>query len=126
MLLEKIAEEEKVEVTQDEIDEELGKIADYYRTTAEEIRKSFEKQDGLDNIKNNLRTRKAIEALVSKAKVVEGPWVDEKTSEPVVEEEGRTEKKKTAKKTTAKKAETAETEEAPKKETKKKTAKQES
>jgi trigger factor len=126
MLLEKIAEQEKVEVTQDEIDEELGKIADYYRTTAEEIRKSFEKQDGLDNIKNNLRTRKAIEALVSKAKVVEGPWVDEKTGEPVVEEEGRTEKKKTAKKTTAKKAETAETEEAPKKETKKKTAKQES
>src|SRR4029079_13919321 len=64
MLLEKIAENEKVEVSQVEIDEELDKMADYYRSTADEIRKSFEKQAGLDNVKNNLRTRKAIEALI--------------------------------------------------------------
>ena len=122
MLLEKVAEKEKVEVTQDEIDDELGKMAEYYRTTADEIRKTFEKQGSLDNIKNNLRTRKAIEALISKAKVTDGPWVDEH-AEPAVEAE-KTEKKKPAKKAT-KKTETAETDEPVKKEAKKKTAKTE-
>lgn len=122
MLLEKVAEKEKVEVTQDEIDDELGKMAEYYRTTADEIRKTFEKQGSLDNIKNNLRTRKAIEALISKAKVTDGPWADEHT-EPAVEAE-KTEKKKPAKKA-AKKTETAETDEPVKKEAKKKTAKTE-
>jgi len=122
MLLEKVAEKEKVEVTQDEIDDELGKMAEYYRTTADEIRKTFEKQGSLDNIKNNLRTRKAIEALISKAKVTDGPWADEHT-EPAVEAE-KTEKKKPAKKA-AKETETAETDEPVKKEAKKKTAKTE-
>ena len=122
MLLEKVAEKEKVEVTQDEIDDELGKMAEYYRTTADEIRKTFEKQGSLDNIKNNLRTRKAIEALISKAKVTDGPWVDEH-AEPAVEAE-KHEKKKPAK-NAAKKTETAETDEPVKKEAKKKTAKTE-
>jgi len=122
MLLEKVAEKEKVEVTQDEIDDELGKMAEYYRTTADEIRKTFEKQGSLDNIKNNLRTRKAIEALISKAKVTDGPWVDEH-AEPAVEAE-KNEKKKPAK-NAAKKTETAETDEPVKKEAKKKTAKTE-
>jgi trigger factor len=35
MLLDKIAEAEKVEVSQEEIDEEIGKMAEYYRTTPE-------------------------------------------------------------------------------------------
>lgn len=122
MLLEKIAEKEKVEVTPDEVDEELGKMAEYYRTTADEIRKTFEKQGSIDNVRNNLRTRKVIEALIAKAKVVDGPWVDEHAG-PAAEEE-KTEKKKPAKKT-AKKTETAETVEPVKKEAKKKTAKTE-
>jgi trigger factor len=121
MLLEKVAEREKVDVTQDEVDEELGKMAEYYRTTADEIRKTFEKQGSLENIKNNLRTRKSIEALVAKAKVIEGPWVDEHGE--LAAEEKKAEKKKPAKK--AKKPEMAETEEPVKKEAKKKTAKTE-
>ena len=77
MLLEKIAEAEKLEISKEEVDEEIGKLADYYRTTPEEIRSSLEKQGGGSTIENNLRTRKSIEALVAKAKVVEGEWIDE-------------------------------------------------
>src|SRR5215204_7685543 len=77
MLLEKIAEAEKVEVSKEEVDEEIGKLADYYRTTPDEIRSSLEKQGGGSSIENNLRTRKSIEALVAKAKVLDGEWVDE-------------------------------------------------
>lgn len=119
MLLEKIAELEKIEVTDAEIDEEIGKMAEYYRVTSEEVRKSLDDQDGSSNIANNLRTRKAIEALVAKAQIEEGDWVDESQGKPVVEEEGRTAKKAEKKKPKSDEAETA------KKEKKKKAAKQE-
>ena len=77
-------------------------MAEYYRSTPDQIRESMEKQGGgLDNIRNNLKTRKTVEALVSKAKIIEGEWVDPNAAQPVVEEEGRTEKKKTTKKKAA-------------------------
>lgn len=111
MLLEKIAEAEKVEVTQLEVDEEILKLAEYYRSTADEVRESLAKQGGTGTIENNLRTRKSIEALVAKAKVTEGEWVDESVGEPAEE------KPKKAAKAKAKSAEP--------KEAKKKTAKSE-
>ena len=77
MLLEKIAEAEKVAVSKEEVDEEVGKMAEYYRTTPDELRKSLESQGGEGTIENNLRTRKSIEALIGKAKVTEGEWIDE-------------------------------------------------
>jgi trigger factor len=91
MLLEKIAEAEKIEVADDEVDTEIRNMADHFRTTVEELRATFEKQNGLASIRNNLKTRKAIEALVDKAKVVEGPWVEETPGEP---KEKRAEKPK--------------------------------
>ena len=78
MLLEKVAEIEKVDVPQAEVDEEITKMAEHYRVTAEEIRESLEKQGGgIDSIRNNLRTRKSIEAVIAKAKVTNGEWIDE-------------------------------------------------
>jgi trigger factor len=82
MLLEKVAEMEKIEVSDDEVEAELQSMADHYKSSLEEIRTTFEKQNGLVSIKNNLKTRKAIEALVENAKVIEGDWVDETVGEP--------------------------------------------
>ncbi|MEO6335185.1 MAG: trigger factor [Pyrinomonadaceae bacterium] len=82
MLLEKIADAEKVAVSKEEVDEEVGKMAEYYRTTPEELRQSLEKQGGEGTIENNLRTRKSIEALIAKAKITEGEWVDETAAGP--------------------------------------------
>lgn len=76
MLLEKVAEMEKVEVTDADVTEEISKMAEYYRTSVEEVRTSL-KKSGEENIKNNLRTRKAIEALIAKARIVDGEWIDE-------------------------------------------------
>lgn len=78
MLLEKVAEAEKVDVSDSEVDDEIGKLAVHYRTTPDEIRLSLEKQGGTGTIYNNLRTRKSIEALIAKANVVEGEWIDER------------------------------------------------
>jgi len=107
MLLDKVAEAEKVEVSEAEVEEEIGKMAGYYRASADEIRESLEKQGGgVDSIRNNLKTRKAIEAVVAKAKVSDGPWIDE--NQEAVSEENQTaaEKKEKPKKSAKPKAST--------------------
>ena len=101
MLLEKIGEAENIAVIKEEVEDEIGKMAEYYRSTTEEVRESLAKQGGERAIENNLRTRKTIEALVSHAKVTDGPWVDEKASKEAAEEE---KPKKAKKKAPAKKA----------------------
>ena len=126
LLLDKIAEAEKVEVSKEEIDEEISKLAEYYRATPEEVRDSIEKQGGTRAFENNLKTRKSIEALVAKAKVTDGPWVDESlASEEGSEVEAAAEEKpkKPVKKATKKAAEAKSDEP---KETKKKSAKSKS
>ena len=88
LLLEKISELENVEVLDAEVADEIQKIADYYRSTPEEIRSSLaQQQGGEENIKNNLRTRKAIEALIKHAKISEADWIDESNAQSEVPEE---------------------------------------
>lgn len=99
MLLDRVAEMEKIEVAEWEIDEEIGRMAKYYRSSAIEIRESLEQQGGgVENIRNNLKTRKAIEAVVAKAKITNGEWIDESLGE--AEEKGKkvADEKKPAKK----------------------------
>jgi len=83
-------------------------MAEYYRASPEEIRDSLEKQGGgLENIRNNLKTRKTIEAVIAGAKISDGPWVDEtaQQAEAASEKEEKPKKKAPAKKKAAKKAE---------------------
>lgn len=121
MLLDKIAEAEKVAVSQEEIDEEIGKLAEYYQSTPDEVKESLEKQGGTGTIENNLKTRKSIEALIAKAKVTEGPWVDDSLGDVPAETEAEEKPKKAAKAKTTK----AKSDDEPK-EPKKKTAKSKS
>ena len=104
MLLGKVAEAEKVEVKQEEIDEEISKMADYYRSSVDEVKASLEKQGGNSTIENNLRTRKSIEALIAKSKVTDGEWVDPNAVEPISAEAEEKPKKEAKKKAPAKKA----------------------
>lgn len=102
MLLDKVGEAEKIEVTDDELNEELGKMAEYYRVSVDEVRESLEKQGGgTGNILNNLKTRKSIEAVIQHAKIVVGDWVDESVEQP---EQVEKTKKPAKKKAPSKKA----------------------
>jgi len=92
MLLDQVAEMEKVEITDAEIEEEIGKLAEYYRAPIEQVRESLEKEGGVDNIRNNLKTRKSIEAVVAHAKVTDGPWIDESVGQPAATEEDKPKK----------------------------------
>ena len=121
ILLEKVAEVENVNISDEEVGEEIEKMAHYYRTTPEEIRASLEKQGGTANIANSLRTRKAVQALMDNAKISEGEWIDP-NQPPTEEKSEETETSAPAKK--SKKAEKDETEaEKPKKEKKPKAEK---
>ena len=77
LLLDEVAKLEGVEISPEEIEEELAKMAAYYRATPEEVRASMAKQGGDANIADRLRSRKAVEALVDKAKIIDGEWIDE-------------------------------------------------
>ncbi len=103
ILLEKVAELENVEISDEEVNEEIDRIAQYYRTTTEEIRNSLSQQQGGEaNIANSLRTRKAVQALVDHAKITDGEWIDE--DQPNVEAEDKdAEKPKKEKKPKAEK-----------------------
>lgn len=103
MLLEKIAEAEKIEVTKEEVDAEVAKIAEAYGATPEQIRAQLEKEGGAGTIDNNLKTQRSIEALIAKAKVTEGEWVDEESAGANVDESSEPVKKE-KKKPAAKKA----------------------
>ena len=130
MLLEKIAELENVEVSTDELNEEIEQMANYYRTTPEEIRASLAKQQGgEENIANSLRTRKSIEALVKHAKVTDGEWIDESQpqvqSEEANEEEAEESSEEKKEKKPKEKKPKIEKKNAEQKETKKKSARKE-
>lgn len=128
MLLEKIAEIENIEITDEHVTEEIEMMAAYYNVTPEQIRASIQQnQGGEQAIANNLRTRRAVEALVGKATIADGEWIDEaqqtQGEQPAAEaaagESAETEEKPKGKAKKAK-AEAEETEEKPKKKSAKK------
>lgn len=97
MLLEKVAEAEKVVVASEEVESEIAQMAEYYRVTPDEIRESLEKQGGSGTIENNLRTRRSIEALIENASITDGEWKDDLAVEEAAETEEKPKKKATAK-----------------------------
>ncbi|PSL44005.1 trigger factor [Salsuginibacillus halophilus] len=71
LVLEAIAEAENVEVSEEDIENELDKMAEMYQRDKEEIRSLVQMQGGNDMLKNDLRVQKAIDVLVENSKLVE-------------------------------------------------------
>ena len=78
LLLEEIADEEKLEVSDQDIDDEINAIAEASRQTPEQVRAVLTKQGGESSIASRLRNRKALDFLVANAKVTEEEWKEEK------------------------------------------------
>ena len=76
MLLERIAEEEKIEVSDEEIEAEISAIAESSRQPVEQVRAALTKQGGERSIADRLRNRKALDLLVEHAKVSEEEWTE--------------------------------------------------
>lgn len=63
LLLEKIAEEEKIEVPDEEIDREIESLAKQTNQTADAIRARLTRDGALDRIRNRIRNEKALDFL---------------------------------------------------------------
>jgi trigger factor len=67
LLLEAIAEKEKLEATEDDLTKHFEKMAGELKQPAEKIRQAFRRNDSLDSLKARLRQDKALAFLLSKA-----------------------------------------------------------
>ena len=83
LLLEKIADEETIEVSDQEIEDEINAIADASRQTPEQVRSFLTKQGGERSIAPRLRNRKALDFLVANANVTDANWEEETANDEV-------------------------------------------
>jgi len=77
LLLERIAAEEKLEVSDQEVDDEINAIADASRQSPDQVRAILTKQGGERSIAGRLRNRKALNLLVENALVTDEEWKKE-------------------------------------------------
>ena len=80
LLLERIADEEKIDVSEQEIEDEINAIAEASKQSPEQVRGILTKQGGERSIAGRLRNRKTLDFLVANAKVTDKEW-KEKTEE---------------------------------------------
>ncbi len=66
-LLHRIAEAEGLSVTEQELGEELGRMALQYGASAQALREMLEKRDTLDQVRENMRMRKTTDFLLEQA-----------------------------------------------------------
>jgi trigger factor len=83
LLLESIADEEKIDVSKEEIEAEIEAIARHAQQPIEQVRSVLTKDGGERSIAGRLRNRKALDLLVANAKVSDAEW-SEKSEETEV------------------------------------------
>ena len=86
ILLETIAEEEKLDISKEEIEAEIAAIATASRQPKDQVLAALTKDGGDRSIAGRLRNRKALDFLVENARVTEEEWKEDKP-EPAVKGE---------------------------------------
>jgi trigger factor len=81
VLLERIADQENISVTEEEIEAEIRAMAEASRQAPEQVRAALTKQGGATSIANRLRNRKALDLIVDHARTTEEEWSEEKEQE---------------------------------------------
>ena len=79
MLLEQIAEDEKIIVSEEEVEAELDAIVAASRQPKEQVRAALTKDGGERSIATRLRNRKALDFLVENARVTDEEWSETKS-----------------------------------------------
>ncbi len=69
LVLEAIAKEEKIEVTPEDVDEEIEKIAKQVNQEKEKVREIMEKQGQISSIEFGIMMTKAVDLIIAEAKV---------------------------------------------------------
>ena len=87
MLLERVAEAENIDVTDEEVEAEIQAMAEGSRQSVEQVRAALTKQGGERSIADRLRNRKALDFLVQNAKVRDEEWREESEQQPAATED---------------------------------------
>lgn len=119
LALEKIAELEKVEVSDKDVDDRINQMAADYGVEADVVRKAF----GAEDIARDLKSTKALDVVKAAVKVTEKKAAAKKTTKKAEDAAEEKPAKKTATKKTTKKADDAAEEKPAKKPAAKKTTK---
>ena len=87
IILKSIADAEKIEVSDDELEAELQKLADQYGMDIEKVKENIG-ESNMGMVKNDIKLRKAMDLIYDNAKVkfVEPPAKDEEKDEKAAEE----------------------------------------
>ncbi|MBN2444606.1 MAG: trigger factor [Spirochaetales bacterium] len=72
LVVEKMIDEEKIEVTDEDVAGEFERIAEYQNTTPEMIKEYYEKQKQIDNLKMMLSRQKLFDLLLSQSEIKKG------------------------------------------------------
>jgi len=91
MLLDRIADEENISVSDEEIEAEIAMLAAQSRQSVEQVRAALTKQGGERSIADRLRNRKALDLIVENASVSEEEWREEVVEEPQASESSESE-----------------------------------
>jgi len=87
LLLERIADEENLTVSSEEIEAEITALAAASRQTKEQVRAALTKEGGERSIAGRLRNRKALDLLIENAQVTDEEWSEDKPeSDPKIED----------------------------------------
>ena len=70
LVIVKVGTAENIQASDEDVEEELKKLAENYKQPEEEFRKQL-KEDDMDYIKSTLVARKTVEFLVTNAKLVD-------------------------------------------------------
>jgi trigger factor len=71
LIIERIAEKENIDVTEQELDEEITRMATMFGMPVEATKSRLTKDDAIDSIKGRLRSKKALDFVISSAEIVE-------------------------------------------------------
>ena len=86
ILLERIADAEEIEPTDEEINGEIEVIAQGARQTVEQVRAALTKQGGERSIADRLRHRRALDLLMENARVSDEEWREDEPPAAVADE----------------------------------------
>ena len=90
LLLERVADAENIDVSDEEIEEEISRVARASRRPPEEVRAALTKEGGERSIADRLRHRKALDFIVDSATVRDEEWREEEPARAAEDEQGRT------------------------------------
>jgi FKBP-type peptidyl-prolyl cis-trans isomerase (trigger factor) len=71
LIIDKIIQDDKITATEEDVNKKIEEIAESTNQKPLKVRAMFEKNDNLDNLKEQIKREKAMAILTQKVKIIE-------------------------------------------------------